>query len=438
MLRGIQFEQSLLECCGVGCDFGVLDAGARGGEAVVGYFYAFFDGGKLAGLEVGELLSGASGRGGFGGTLGGAGTVGAAVGLVLLIEILLREPVFPLRIVGKSASVPATIEAKNCRGDAVEQIAVVRDQDQRARKFEKIFFEDFERRDVEVVGWLVEEENVRGFKHQLGDENAGTLAAGEIADGLIELFAGKEESSRPTCYVNGAALVDDAVAFRGQSAAEGEIFVKLAHLTEVDKAECFGTADGAFGWFELATEQAQKGSFATAVGPDESNFHACGENEIQPLEEPGALLIFWTGFRGRFTGWDVAGDVVEFDKAFALAHAGFKVDARGVDGGARVHCGQLTDHGVGGVDAGFGFCCAGFGAAAEPLNFSSHLVAKALLLAALRFEIGLLFFKKTAEGSLYAEQAVGKNAVELDDLAGGAFEKISIVAYCHGGERGRR
>ena len=128
-----------------------------------------------------------------------------------------------MRVIGETADVAAAVEAQHGGGDAVEQIAVVGDEDQRAGKVEEILFEDFERGDVEVVGGLVEQQNVGGLEHEFGDENAGALAAGEVADGLVELFAGEEEAGGPTGYVDGAALVDDAVAFRGQGAAEGEV-----------------------------------------------------------------------------------------------------------------------------------------------------------------------------------------------------------------------
>ena len=118
----------------------------------------------------------------------------------------------------------------------------------------------------------------------------------------------------------------------------------------------------------------------------------------------------------RFAG-DLAGDVVEFDEALGFSHAGFEVDADGVHGGAGVHGGELADHGVGGVDAGLALGSAGLGATAEPFDLGADLVAEAVLLAALRLEVGLLLFEETAECPFHAEEAVGKDAVELDDLA---------------------
>ena len=62
------------------------------------------------------------------------------------------------------------------------------DEDERALEFEEGFFEDFQGGDVEVVGGLVEQEDVGGLKHEAGDEDAGALSATEAADGLVELL----------------------------------------------------------------------------------------------------------------------------------------------------------------------------------------------------------------------------------------------------------
>ncbi len=128
-------------------------------------------------------------------------------------------------------------------------------------------------------------------------------------------------------------------------------------------------------------------------------------------------MIFWTRFCGIQGCRDVAGDIVELDQAFALTHAGFKIDARGVDGGAGVHGSQLSDHGVGRVDARFGLCGAGLGAAPQPFNLSPDAIAQAVLLPALGLEVGLFLFEEMAEVALHAKKAAGKNTVQLDNLA---------------------
>ena len=76
-----------------------------------------------------------------------------------------------------------------------------------------------------------------------------------------------------------------------------------------------------------------------------------------------------------------------------------------------------------------------FGPLTQPFNFRLHLVAEALLLLALRFEICLLLFEESAEGAFNAKEAVGEDAVELDDLAGSGFKEVAVVADGDGGER---
>jgi hypothetical protein len=61
VLCGIEIEERLLERGCVGCDFGMLDAGAGRGQALVGLLNALLDGGELASFEIGELLSSAGG-----------------------------------------------------------------------------------------------------------------------------------------------------------------------------------------------------------------------------------------------------------------------------------------------------------------------------------------------------------------------------------------
>jgi len=60
-----------------------------------------------------------------------------------------------LRVIRKILGAPKPIQRQHARGDAVEQIAVVRHQHQRAGELEQRLFEHVERGDVEVVRRLV-------------------------------------------------------------------------------------------------------------------------------------------------------------------------------------------------------------------------------------------------------------------------------------------
>ena len=203
MLRRIQFFERLLEGCGVGCNLRMLHAGVCGGQAGIGFLHALFNGGKLASFEVRELLS--SGACGVSGVSG----VGRTLRLVLRLFLLLFHPVFPLCIVCKTTNVSAAIETEDSGGDAVQQIAVVGNQHQRTGKVEQIFFQDFERGNIQIVGRLIEQQNVGRLQHQPGDEHPRPLAAGEVAHRLIQLLASKQEAGSPTCHVHDPSLVHD-------------------------------------------------------------------------------------------------------------------------------------------------------------------------------------------------------------------------------------
>jgi hypothetical protein len=84
--------------------------------------------------------------------------------------------------------------------------------------------------------------------------------------------------------VDGAALVDDGVAFRGEGAAEGEALIELAHLAEVDQAQRFGAADGAFGGFDFAAQQAQKVVLPLPLGPTRPTFMPAVRMKLRPVK----------------------------------------------------------------------------------------------------------------------------------------------------------
>ena len=73
----------------------------------------------------------------------------------------------------------------------------MRDQHQRATIFEQALFQNLERRNIEIVGRFVEQEDVGGLQHQAGNQDAGALAAGKVRHRLVELLAGEQETRSP-------------------------------------------------------------------------------------------------------------------------------------------------------------------------------------------------------------------------------------------------
>ena len=72
-------------------------------------------------------------------------------------------------------------KSQDVRGDAVEEPAVVADDHGAAAEIEQGFFQRAQRVDVQVVGRLVEQQQVAAALQQLGQVDAVAFAAGELA-----------------------------------------------------------------------------------------------------------------------------------------------------------------------------------------------------------------------------------------------------------------
>ena len=105
----------------------------------------------------------------------------ASLGLLLAGQArqLLLEPA---RIVALERDPAAAIELEDPLGDVVEEVAIVGDGDDRPRVLLEEALEPVDRFGVEVVGRLVEEEQVRVAEEEPGERDASLLAAGERGD----------------------------------------------------------------------------------------------------------------------------------------------------------------------------------------------------------------------------------------------------------------
>src|SRR5262249_2628162 len=74
------------------------------------------------------------------------------------------------------------LEGEDVRGDPIEEPAVVTNDDDAAAEAQEGVFQGAERVHVEVVGGLVEEEQVAAAAEQLGQGDAVPLAAGQLSD----------------------------------------------------------------------------------------------------------------------------------------------------------------------------------------------------------------------------------------------------------------
>ena len=87
----------------------------------------------------------------------------------------------PARVVALVGDALAAVELEDPAGDVVEEVAVVGDRDDRALVLGQVLLEPGHRLGVEVVGGLVQQQQVGRAQQQAAERHAPALAAGERA-----------------------------------------------------------------------------------------------------------------------------------------------------------------------------------------------------------------------------------------------------------------
>ena len=109
------------------------------------------------------------------------------------------------------------LEGEDVRRDAVEEPAVVGDDDGAAGEVEQRVLERAQRVDVEVVGRLVEQQDVAAAAQQLREVDAVALAARELADRLLLVAAAEVEPRDVLARVDLALAEQDRCPGRRRS-----------------------------------------------------------------------------------------------------------------------------------------------------------------------------------------------------------------------------
>ena len=159
--------------------------------------------GKADLLELLELLLAGLRLGGLGGL--GAETLDEALELLALavlvglgLEELLVAGLALGEVVVQRAVVAgdgAAVDLDGDFGDGAEQVAVVRDEGQRALEAAQETLQPLHGGEVEVVGGLVEEEELGFGGQHAGELGAHAPAAGEGREGAVEVFRGVAQAA---------------------------------------------------------------------------------------------------------------------------------------------------------------------------------------------------------------------------------------------------
>ena len=121
------------------------------------------------------------------------------LGLLLALEplLLLLEPG---RVVALPRDAGAAVELEDPAGDVVEEVAVVGDGDDRARVLVQVVLEPGHALGVEVVGRLVEQQQVGALEQHPAERHAAALAARELGRRRRRpAAAGARPSRSPAC-----------------------------------------------------------------------------------------------------------------------------------------------------------------------------------------------------------------------------------------------
>ncbi len=178
----------------------------------------------------------------------------------------------------------AALDVPHAGADLVEEPAVVRDAHEGRAALAQVLGEPGDALDVEVVGGLVEDDQVLLVDEQLGERDPASLAAGERADDGVQALreAGQVESAEQSgehvadLGVPGPLVVgqvpDDLVA-------DGRLGVERVVLGEHSEAQPAGVGDPAgVGLLQLG-QHPDQGRLAVAVASDHADAVALGDAE---------------------------------------------------------------------------------------------------------------------------------------------------------------
>ena len=83
----------------------------------------------------------------------------------------------------------AGLDGPDVGGDGLNEVAVVADEDDRAVEVAKDILHDFGGRDVEMIGRLVEDEEIGALNDEACQRDPRALTAGYLVDSLVHVVA---------------------------------------------------------------------------------------------------------------------------------------------------------------------------------------------------------------------------------------------------------
>ena len=225
--------------------------------------------------------------------------------------------VLEARIVARVAPQPAVVDVHDYVHDAIEEVAVVRDDEERAAVALQPLLDPQYRVEIEVIGGLVEEQQVGRAHERLREVQPHAPAAGEARHRLVHLLVGETQAVQELLGAR-ARRIGVRVVERGMQLAQphagsfgmlgrfgrGDFGFQLTQprvavdrvlerralergrlLRDVGHAPARGVVHLALVGVQLSTQQCEEARLAGAVGADETDLLAGVQREIRAFEQ---------------------------------------------------------------------------------------------------------------------------------------------------------
>ena len=314
---------------------------------------------------------------------------------------------------GERRSACRRLEHERARDNVVEKCAVVAHHEHGARKFHESFLQHLERLGVEVVGGLVEHDQVGRLGEQPSEEHAVPLPPGEKLHQRAGAIGREQKILQVADHVPGLAGDLHRLVAVGHVVGHGLLVVELIpELVEEGDPQVGAEPYGALRRCQLAEQQPHERGLASAVGADDADSVAPHHRRGEVADDRPRLPSKRHSLQG---GHERTAPLRLVDLERHAAHHVPALPALPPHRLQRPHPPLVA--GAAGLDAG-----------ADPGLFLGELLVKQRVLLLLRRKCLLLAEQKRVVVARPVEQSA---AVDLQDAGGHAAEKRPVVGDEH-------
>ena len=189
--------------------------------------------------------------------------------------------------------VRVALEGQDMGTDAVEEPAVVADDHGTTCKVFQTFFQRTQGIDVNVIGRLVQQEDVAFFLQRHGQVQAVALAAGEDAAFLFLVDSGEIEPGEIGTGIDVTSTHTDEFVATGDDLIDGFLRVDvLVLLVDVGQLDGFAHLEvTAVGLFQ-AHDKAEQGGFTGSIGADDTHDAIGRKGKVEVVEQQFVTVCF--------------------------------------------------------------------------------------------------------------------------------------------------